>query len=488
VYGVTIQRTEIDTAYESEAGLRRLSLVVAFGAIMTVLDTTIVNVAVQVLGRDLGAPISTVQWVLTGYTLALSMTIPITGWAVRRFGTRTLWIASLVVFIAGSVLCGLAWSPASLIAFRVVQGVGGGLLMPVGQTMLARAAGPQRLGRVMAVVAVPAMLAPALGPVLGGWLLDHVSWRWMFLINVPVCGVALVMALILLPRGTEERGGRQALDTRGLILLSPGLAALVYGLSAAGDSGRADTRAVAGILGGTLLLAAFAVHAVRRRDAALVDVRLVRDRGFASSAVALFLYGVAMFGVVILLPLFDQIVLGGDTLDAGLLIAPLGAGAILTMLVSGRLTDRVGARIPTVVGLLVVTAATAALTTVDTHTGRGVLAAIVFALGLGHGLVTPSLMAAAYVRLPRAAIPAATALATVVVRVGSALGAAVGAIVLQLLAPSAGDLLTVGGQRLVPAFAGSFTWSAAVVALAVLPALLLPRPPRPSNATPDTAA
>src|SRR5262249_31999178 len=159
--------TTTQTPPRFDAALRNLSLVVAVGAIMTVLDTTIVNVAVNVLGRDLDASLSTIQWVLTGYTLALSMTIPITGWAVQRFGARTMWIISLVLFIAGSVLCCAAWSAESLIVSRVLQGVGGGLLMPVGQMMLARAAGPQRMGRAMAVVSVPAMLAPALGPVLG---------------------------------------------------------------------------------------------------------------------------------------------------------------------------------------------------------------------------------------------------------------------------------------------------------------------------------
>jgi EmrB/QacA subfamily drug resistance transporter len=249
-----------------DARLRKLSLVVALGAIMTVLDTTIVNVAVQVLGRELHTTISTIQWVLTGYTLALSMTIPITGWAVDRFGARPLWLTSLVLFVAGSVLCGVAWSPLSLIAFRVLQGVGGGLLMPVGQMMLARAAGPERMGRVMAVVSIPAMLAPALGPVFGGWLLDHVSWRWMFFINVPVCGAALIMALLVLDRG-EERGPRSRLDGLGLALLSPGLAALVYGLAQAGHLH--GGRVLAGVVAGAVLLVAFVVHALRRRERAL---------------------------------------------------------------------------------------------------------------------------------------------------------------------------------------------------------------------------
>jgi EmrB/QacA subfamily drug resistance transporter len=405
------------------------------------------------------------------------MTIPITGWAVRRFGSRTLWLTSLGLFIAGSVLCGLAWSPLSLIAFRVLQGIGGGLLMPVGQTMLARAAGPERMGRVMAVVSIPAMLAPALGPVFGGWLLHEVSWRWMFFINVPVCAVALAMAVRLLPPDPAEGRGDARLDVLGLALLSPGLAALVYGLSQAGGTGNlGNARVLVGLVAGAVLLAAFAVHALRRRERALVDLRLFADRGFGMASAALFFYCVAMFGVMILLPLYDQIVRGGDTLDAGVLIAPLGAGAILTMLIAGRLTDRVGARVPAVAGVLLVLAGTAWLTTADAHTGRALLLATVFVIGLGHGLVTPSIMAAAYVRLPRTAIPAATTGATIVVRVGAALGAAVLAIVLQLRSPSADALLTASGDRLAPAFAGSFWCAFAIAAVAVLPALLLPRP------------
>jgi EmrB/QacA subfamily drug resistance transporter len=451
-----------------DPALRRLSIVVALGAIMTVLDTTIVNVAVQVLGRDLHTTIGTIQWVLTGYTLALSMTIPITGWAVRRFGTRSLWLVSLGLFIAGSILCGIAWSPLSLIAFRVLQGVGGGLLMPVGQMMLARAAGPERLGRAMAVVSVPAMLAPALGPVFGGWLIDALSWRWMFFVNVPVCAAALLLAVRLLPRDDTDRAADD-LDVLGLVLLSPGLAALVFGLS--------RPHPVNGWLGlGIVLLIAFVAHAIHRHERALVDVRLFGNRGLGAAAGSLLFYCVAMFGVLILLPLYDQSVRGGDTLDAGVLVAPLGAGAIVTMLVAGRLTDHLGARVPAVAGILTVLAGTAMLSTVDAHTGRAALLAMVFVVGLGHGLVTPSVMAGAYVRLPRTAIPAATTGATIVVRVGSALGAAVFAILLQHLAADDGSLLHASGDALVPAYRTAFWCAFAIAAAAVVPTLLLPAP------------
>src|ERR1043165_9923375 len=180
--------------------LLAISTVVVLGAIMSILDTTVVNVAINTLARDFDTELSTIQWVATGYTLALATVIPITGWAADRFGTKRLYITSVTLFVAGSVLSGLAWSAESLIAFRVLQGFGGGMLMPLGMTILTRAAGPQRVGRVMAVIGVPMLLGPIFGPILGGWLIDAASWHWIFLINLPIGAVALGYAALVLPK------------------------------------------------------------------------------------------------------------------------------------------------------------------------------------------------------------------------------------------------------------------------------------------------
>jgi EmrB/QacA subfamily drug resistance transporter len=461
-----------------DPALRNTAVAVTLGGIMTVLDSTIMNVAVHVLGRDLHASLSAVQWVITGYVLALATAIPVTGWAAQRFGAKTVWITSLVLFIAGSLLCGAAWSVTSLIVFRVLQGFGGGLLMPVGQTMLAREAGPQRMARAMAVVSVPAMLAPVLGPVVGGLLLEQASWRWMFYLNVPVCAAALLLAMRLLPADGERRadGGP---DLRGLLLLSPGLAALVYGLAQVGEGAPlGGPRVLAGLAVGVALLAAFAAHALRRGDRALVDLRLFANRAFAAAVGAIFCYSVAMFGVLILVPLYEQTVHGGDPLDAALLVAPFGLGAMATMPLAGRLTDRYGARKPAVAGILAVLAGALPYTQVGTVTSRPLLVAAVFVMGLGHGAVTPSVMAAAYRDLPRTAIPAATTAANIVVRVGSALGAAILAIVLQILirasVAGSGGTATHGGA-LAPAFGGGFWWAFGIAAAALVPALLIPR-------------
>ncbi|HMJ03181.1 MAG TPA: MFS transporter, partial [Conexibacter sp.] len=191
-----------------DRGLLAISSVVVLGAIMSILDTTIVNIAINHLSQDFDAPLATIQWVSTGYLLALATVIPLTGWAADRFGTKRLYITSLILFLAGSALSGMAWSAESLIGFRILQGLGGGMIMPAGMTILTQAAGPERIGRVMSVVGAPMLLGPILGPVLGGWLVDDVSWRWIFYVNIPIGAVALVLAVRILqpdkPQPTQK--------------------------------------------------------------------------------------------------------------------------------------------------------------------------------------------------------------------------------------------------------------------------------------------
>ncbi len=175
------------------------------------------------------------------------MVIPLSGWVVERFGAKRMWILSLVFFLAGSILSGAAWSATSLIVFRILQGIGGGMILPIGQSIMAQAAGPQRIGRVMSVLGVPMLLGPILGPVIGGLIVTSVSWRWIFYVNVPIGIVAIILALRVLPSTRSEHKPR--LDTIGLLLLSPGLASVVYGLSQMGSSGSTASIAIPLVVG-----------------------------------------------------------------------------------------------------------------------------------------------------------------------------------------------------------------------------------------------
>src|SRR3954468_3908148 len=244
-----------------DRALLRLASVVVLGTIMSILDTTIVNVAIETLGRELHSSLSSIQWVSTGYLLALATVIPLTGWAMERFGGKRMWMISVVLFLVGSTLCGLAWSTESLIVFRVLQGFGGGMILPIGQAILAQAAGPQRMGRVMSVIGVPTLLGPVLGPVIGGVIVDNFSWRWIFFVNLPIAVGALFLAGRLLnPDSSRADAGR--LDWRGLLLLSPGLSAIVFGLSESETHGGfGDPIAFGPIVAGLALVALFVLHA-----------------------------------------------------------------------------------------------------------------------------------------------------------------------------------------------------------------------------------
>ncbi|MFL5909607.1 MAG: DHA2 family efflux MFS transporter permease subunit, partial [Gaiellaceae bacterium] len=270
------------TSNRIDAHVWRISAVVIVGSIMSILDTTIVNVSLATLGRELHDTVSNIQWVVTGYMLSLAAVIPVSGWAARRFGAKRVYLVSLVLFTLGSALCGLAHSTTELIAFRVLQGVGGGMILPIGQLMMADAAGPKRMGRVMSIVAVPAMLAPILGPAIGGLIVDNASWRWIFYVNVPIGVIAMFAALRFLPNVDAGKPGR--LDLRGLVLMATGLPLLTYGLAEIGVTGGVSSPKVfVSCLGGLGLIAIFVRHALRVRNP-LLDLRLYKRATFASAS------------------------------------------------------------------------------------------------------------------------------------------------------------------------------------------------------------
>src|SRR3954471_22168882 len=224
----------MSTSHSADEPLGRevwvVAAVVTVGVIMSILDTTIVNVALETLSRELDATLSTIQWVSTGYMLALAIVIPLTGWMSERFGAKRVWMTSVALFGLGSALCGFAWSVESLIFFRILQGFGGGMIMPVGMSLMTQTAGPHRVGRVMSVIGVPILLGPILGPVIGGLIVDSISWRWIFYVNIPIVVLALALAARLL-HADAGRADAGRLDWIGLALLSPGLAGIVFGLS-----------------------------------------------------------------------------------------------------------------------------------------------------------------------------------------------------------------------------------------------------------------
>lgn len=447
----------------------KLTAVLLVGFIAPVLDLTIVNVAVATIGRDLQASVATVQWVMSAFLLAFAMVIPISGWAMARFGGKRLWLASLGLFLAGSVLCGLSWNMDSLIAFRVVQGASAGLMLPVFQNLIVEATGGRALGRAMALATLPALIGPMLGPVVGGLIISHLNWHWIFWVNVPFAVAGLLWAWRSLP--TDRRGTARRLDVLGLVLLSPAVAALIYGLTeVATKGGLAHSAVLVPLAIGLALLAAFVFHALHTSHEPLIDLRLFRKRSFSASTSLLFLSGFAVYGAMLLMPLYYQELRGQSALVAGLLLAPQGAGVLLTRGLAGRLTDRMGARPIVLIGLALTVAGTYAYTQAGLHTSELLLACSLVVRGAGVGMLTIPVTATAYLGLLPDRIPHATSTTRLVQQIGGSFGAAVIAVILQTQMVAHAN----GSAGLALAFGHTFWWSLGLAALAVVPALLLP--------------
>ncbi|MFC9972402.1 DHA2 family efflux MFS transporter permease subunit [Spirillospora sp. NPDC127200] len=462
--------------------LRALIAVVLLGGLLGILNSTMAAVATGTLAAEFRTSLGTVGWASTGFLLAVTVTIPFTTWAVDRFGGRRIWLLGLVVFTAGALAAGLAWDAGSLIAFRALQGVGAGLLDPLVLILLARAAGPERAGRVMGLMGVVLSLGPVLGPVAGGAVLDALSWRWMFLLSVPAGLLALLLALRVLPDDAGEAGPRSRLDVLGLSLLAPGFAAVVLALSQAGGHAAFTVwQVLLPLAAGAALLAGYTLHALRvRRTEPLIDVRLFAGRGFTASVTIMGLGGLANFAALFALPLYYQQAGGHGVLAAGLLMAPLGLGGAVAMPVAGRLSDRIGARGLAVAGVVPALLSALAFTRFGAGTAEvwPVLAAL--AMGLGMGCFSAPTMGSLYRTLPGPMVAQGSSVLYMLNQLGAALGVALVALILQW----SGD--TVAGFRGVFGFAAAML----VVVLAAVP--LLPgrsaAPPAPAvPAVPEEA-
>ncbi|CAI9402216.1 DHA2 family efflux MFS transporter permease subunit [Nocardioides sp. T2.26MG-1] len=454
--------------------------VVVLGAIMSILDITVVSVALQTFQREFDATSAQVAWTMTGYTLALASVIPLTGWAADRFGTKRLYLLAVLLFTAGSVLCAAATSLEMLVSFRVLQGLGGGMLMPLGMTILTRAAGPERVGRVMAVLGIPMLLGPIFGPILGGALIDSASWHWIFLINLPIGIMALAYAAVVLPPDHVEPS--ETFDWVGMALLSPGLAAFLYGVSSIPEARQEDgtvwtAQVVGPAVAGLLLIAAFVPWALHRNNLhPLVDLRLFGHRTMTVAVLAMSLFAIAFFGASLLFPLYFQSVRGEDALHAGLLLAPQGVGAMLTMPLAGVLADRIGPGKIVLTGISVITVGMAMFTQIEADTSYLYLCSALFVMGLGMGGTMMPIMSAALATLQTHTIARGSTLMNIVQQVAASMGTALFSV---LLTNGTIDLDPTDPASYVPgladAFATVFVVATILVACVIIPAAFLPR-------------
>jgi EmrB/QacA subfamily drug resistance transporter len=391
----------------------KIVIVAMLGPFLSVLDATVVNVSLSSLATELHSSLSVIQWVASGYLLSLALVLPLSGWLVDRVGARKLYICFFSAFTIASTLCGLAWSANSLIGFRVLQGIAGGLLAPMAQMMLARAAGPRHMVKVMGYAAVPVILGPLLGPVLAGAILQHSSWRWLFYINVPVGVLAVGLSIFFLPKDEMEVVARR-FDFVGFLLLSPGLVAFLYGFDHLKDPTSPYILGVA-----VVLIGLFLVRARKKGAQALMNLSLFQGKTFAAAATTQFLTNGVSLCFQVLVPLYLMEGCHVSPQKTGLLLAPLGIGMMCSYPLVGGLANRFGIRKVSAGGALL----TALATVPFVYMGRyGLftypLLATLFVRGIGQGAIGIPSLSAAYSAVPKKDLPVATTTLNILQRLG----------------------------------------------------------------------
>ena len=409
-----------------------LSMVVILGVFMSILDQTIVNIAIPRLQTAFGADIHSVQWVLTAYILAQGVATPTAAYFADTIGIKRFYIISLIAFTLGSALCGLAWSLPILITFRVLQGLGGAALFPLSITLLFREFPPQERGTAMGFFGVPALLAPALGPTLGGYLVTYVGWQAIFFINVPIGIVAIILSMLIIREYRPE--GQTRFDIAGFVFSALGMSTILYGLSSASTDGWGSATVLGFLTIGFLSLAMFVVAELviaNRGGQPLLDLRLFANGPFRAGMIANVFVIFGLFGGLFLFPIYLQNIRGLSAFQTGLILLPQALASMVSVIIGGRLVDRIGVRAVMIPGLLILAFATWQLTYISIYSSYGWIQVMFILRGLALGLTVQPLTVATLSEISPRQLAQASSLSTVNRAVASSLGIAILATLVQ---------------------------------------------------------
>lgn len=448
-------------------------MAIVVGMIMVILDSTVMNIAMPTLIKDFGSSVNTMQWSITAYTLALSAVIPLAGWLTDRFGAKQIFLITIFLFTAGSLLCSFATTPEELIVYRILQGIGGGMVQPIGMAIIFKLAPPNKQGAVMGMLGIPMMLGPALGPVLGGYLLEYATWHWIFLINLPIGIIAILVGLRYLPK--VERKTVPALDTWGMLLAPIAFAALSYAVSEGGKDWD-STNTIVSLSVGIVALLLFIIVEFRHKQP-LLELRVFKSYDFSIGIVASWLSTMALFGSFLFVPMYMQQVFGYEPLKTGLMILPQVAMTGLFMPIGGKLFDKFGARGVTVVGIAFVAAGLFYLSQIQADSGAGFVITATMLMGVGMGLsmmpVNTHILKVAPRRLVGRVTPLTSAAQQVVVSFAVAgLASYLGTRTADHMAENKGDI----PLSLVSAFGDTFFIAGCIAVAGAVLALLLRKP------------
>ncbi|WP_068780594.1 MDR family MFS transporter [Paenibacillus sp. GM2] len=449
--------------------LIRMALILVLGAVAPMLDTTMVNIAVNQFAYDFHSSLDTIQWVITGYVLATAIAVPFSGWLINRFDGKHIYLAAELLFLISSILSGISWSIESLIAFRLIQGFSAGLIIPLLTTLLVKAAGQENMGKLMSIVGLPIILGPILGPVIGGGIVEYFSWRWIFFVNIPFGVIALYFIYKKLP--SFPAANKQAkLDGFGIIVLGALSVSYIYGITqAASGSGFGNAKAIAFIIIGVILTVVYVIYAFSKPKKVVVPLNLFKYRSFSASIISLVLAGIGTNGAMLLLPLFFQNIRNDSVVLTGLSLIPQGLGMLVARPVIGKMIDKFGAKIVVMIAIVITLIGTIPFLWFTQNTNYGVMAVVLFIRGMGVGGITIPIMTDSYTGLSKNQIPQASIATRIIQNIGGAFGSAL----LATIVAQQMNHLEPSLSNLTSAYHAAFLVSSALTLVMFIPSLFL---------------
>ncbi|WP_082622357.1 MDR family MFS transporter [Levilactobacillus senmaizukei] len=452
-------KTQMNTRH-----MLQIALFLVIGAIAPLLDTTMTNVALDTIMKSMAVSVNDVQWVTTSYVLALGIAVPIAGWATNWFDGKRIYLWALIVFLIGSLVSSFSTTLPILIIGRIIQGAGAGIIVPLITTLVVQASGGTGLGKIMAVVGLPVVLIPILGPSIGGFLIDTLSWHWIFLVNVPLVIIAWVLLSWKLPAFPAPRTGKH-LDFPSLITLAGLFTSAIIGITrfSTGDH-FFSAKVLTPILLAITFLIGYVVYASLRPKQALVSLKLFKSPTFDASAIILMLSGIAVNGAMFLLPLYLQNSRGLTVIWSGAYLIAQGVGLLVARGEIGKLTDAIGARWVVLVAIVIAIAGTLPFVFFTAHTSTWLVLLALFVRGIGQGGLTIPVMADSYTGVPKELVAEATTATRMLQNIGGAVGTAILATVIQHELPSTG---------MNAAYQTAFMWSVGFIAITAVPAWFL---------------
>lgn len=434
------------------------------------LDSTMVNIAINQLSNHFNSPLSVVQWTITGFVLAMGVAVPISGWLVNYFSGKKVYFWAEIAFGITSLLSGMSWSIESLIAFRILQGLASGIIMPLFITLLVDSVGSSRIGRIMAIVGVPMTLSPMVGPIIGGLLVQYTSWRYIFFINIPIAIVSSILLIQKIPNiAPKDRNNK--LDWIGVLLLALISSTIVYGVVKASDYGNfTNLTTISYVCLGILLTGCYVLHAIIRHDKVILPLHLFKSVNFSGSMIGTLLAGFITTGPMILLPLFFQDIRGESAIMAAVSLIPQSIGMLISRGIIGRLIDSIGPRIVSIAGVFITIIGTIPFVFFDSHTNYWLIALTMFARGIGGAAVKTATQADAFIGISKIDTASASLSSNLFQQVGSAFGSAfLATVVASFITNHHVNSIT----SLNNAYQNGFMWSAIMAIIIIAPSFML---------------